>query len=111
MYLALCLEPDPVEGATHECTGNTVGSICEYSCDVGSRLEGESSKICKEDQFGQAYWSGNDAQCIQMCPQRVIHTPPLMVECTSGRDIGSSCKFECSDSAQLRVSHYYRVLV
>ena len=38
-----------------------------------------------------------------MCPQRVIHTPPLAVECTHGRDTGSTCNFSCAyKDGQLR---------
>ena len=59
--------------------------------------------ICKENNDGEAYWSNaRGGLCIKQCPQRVIHTPPLTVSCTEGRDVGSVCSFECTDEGQLR---------
>ena len=38
---------------------------------------------------------------LAQCPQRVIHTPPMTVNCTQGRDVGSYCDFDCTDEGQL----------
>ena len=52
--------------------------------------------------LGDAYWAkSEEPKCIKQCPQRVIHTPPLTVSCTNGRDVGSTCSFECTDEGQL----------
>ena len=48
-----------------------------------------------------AYWSGDMVQCIRTCPQRMIRTPPLKVDCTSGLDVGSYCTFGCTNEAML----------
>lgn len=99
----LCPAPrDPPHG-TYQCNGNKIGSTCNLSCSSGTRISGEPAMICKENNDGEAYWSNSrGGSCIKQCPQRVIHTPPLMVSCTDGRDVGSVCSFECVDEGQLK---------
>ena len=107
----LCSEPDHPQSKSvcynsfsiildgkYECDGNELGSTCGLSCSTGSRLDGDPSLVCKENNQGNAcykyflllkltkggaYWAkSNEPKCIKQCPQRVIHTPPLTVSCT-----------------------------
>ena len=62
----VCNHPEEPEGGSYDCNGHEIGSVCQFSCDSeGSRLDGEPSLICKEDQFGKAYWAGQRATCIR----------------------------------------------
>ena len=95
--------PELTHGS-YECSGNDLGSTCEVKCSNGTRVDGERSLICKQDNAGMAYWSGDMVQCIRTCPQRMIRTPPLKVDCTSGLDVGSYCTFGCTNEAMLHGS-------
>ena len=62
----VCNHPEEPEGGSYDCNGHEIGSVCQFSCDSdASRMDGEPSLICKEDQFGKAYWSGQRATCIR----------------------------------------------
>ena len=67
----VCNHPEESEGGSYDCNGHEIGSVCQFSCDSeGSRLDGEPSLICKEDQFGKAYWAGQRATCIRKFNQK-----------------------------------------
>ena len=58
----LCPElPNPTNGEV-SLTGNTVGSLASYSCDLGFGLVGFSTRICQP--IGQ--WSGQAPTCQRM---------------------------------------------
>ncbi|CAG5085953.1 Oidioi.mRNA.OKI2018_I69.PAR.g11061.t1.cds [Oikopleura dioica] len=98
----VCGTPPVIEGATRTCDNGdratySVDSKCQFECGAMSRMVGDDSIVCKKDFNGRAYWSDSRPTCIPTCAQRTIHTPPMAVECTSGRDIGSTCSFACNE--------------
>ena len=104
LNLAYCGSLPELTYGSYECNGNDLGSTCEVKCSNGTRVDGERSLICKQDNAGMAYWFGDMVQCIRTCPQRMIRTPPLKVDCTSGLDVGSYCTFGCTNEAMLHGS-------
>lgn len=55
-----CRSPDKQVNTTMEVTGHSTGQIVTYTCPVGSKLVGNTSRTCLED----GVWSGAAPSCL-----------------------------------------------
>ncbi|XP_058235295.1 E-selectin isoform X2 [Hemibagrus wyckioides] len=88
---------EPVDGGM-SCSGDSYGSRCTFSCNVGFRLLGASELICTKT----AQWNQETPSCRAVqCP--VLQTPQKgSVSCTDQTlSKGSICSFTCSEGFNL----------
>ncbi|KAF5890762.1 P-selectin-like isoform X2, partial [Clarias magur] len=88
-----CPTLDVPENGTMNCSGESYGSKCVFSCNAGFRLLGESELTCTKT----AQWSQKTPSCTAVqCP--ALQTPQDgSVSCTAETlSSGSICSFSCS---------------
>ncbi|KAK3516176.1 hypothetical protein QTP70_005677 [Hemibagrus guttatus] len=88
---------EPVDGRM-SCSGDSYGSRCTFSCNVGFRLLGTSELTCTKT----AQWNQETPSCRAVqCP--VLQTPQNgSVSCTDQTlSKGSVCSFSCSEGFNL----------
>ncbi|XP_055950757.1 P-selectin-like isoform X2 [Argiope bruennichi] len=86
------LQPPNSGGNSGSCNPGVVGQSCNFYCNTGYRLVGQSNLVCGSN--GQ--WSGSPPQCAnEGCP---AINPPVnggnSGSCTSAT-VGQSCSFTC----------------
>lgn len=66
---AVCGEAPLIDGGSYDCESNEdysiLGQSCQMKCNANSRLHGQDNLVCKTDNFGRAYWSGDRPACIR----------------------------------------------
>ncbi|XP_066533027.1 E-selectin-like [Hoplias malabaricus] len=91
------------------CNGDSFGSICKFSCDIGFNLQGESEITCTES----AQWSQGMPYCqIVQCSEL---TDPLNATMLCHHSLGSfsyqsSCEFTCQKGYTLAESSSSKIM-
>uniref|UniRef100_H2Z6L8 Uncharacterized protein n=1 Tax=Ciona savignyi TaxID=51511 RepID=H2Z6L8_CIOSA len=96
------LPPDPVNGSK-VCNGGTfLGAYCEFSCDPGFSLVGDTGSDCSETPDGNLAFNNPPPVCEPISCQPVYNTLDNGgVSCTNSNMINSQCTFTCNPAYEL----------
>ncbi|XP_078690832.1 uncharacterized protein LOC144921571 isoform X2 [Branchiostoma floridae x Branchiostoma belcheri] len=93
--------PAPLRGSYDSCSLDTpVGSSCSFKCNEGYVLNGPVTHTCELDEFGSAYWSGNETTCQAItCPAVQTNEAVIKSGCFSEppqtERYGTTCQLYC----------------
>ncbi|XP_039268027.2 uncharacterized protein LOC120343026 isoform X1 [Styela clava] len=84
----------PERGVMECLNGNGIGSICLFTCDEDTNMEGSDSIICDAD----GAWSADVPYCVRIyCQPHHITLDNGGVDCTDSNTFQSVCMFTCND--------------
>lgn len=93
---------DPPQNGSIGCEGDgKVGTACDFECDIGFRLLGNSSSECIRISDEEAMWSCPPPICSAICHIMPEAPENGQVVCDGDGSIGTSCVFICDDEYEI----------
>ncbi|XP_039254970.2 P-selectin-like isoform X1 [Styela clava] len=86
--------PNPPKHGSVFCSkGNSVYSICEFTCSRDLVLIGDRTTVCSH----LGTWSNSVPECVKViCRFPESEDEILKMECSNGNNLGSYCRFTCA---------------